>query len=144
MPPGVSLARYVPSVGEPRAVPWPVGDAELLGSVVPRLLAGGAELKRAVRRYQRLGLVMLKVDAWTEPLPYVRRHLRYDSNPYRILVDPTQGIPDVYNAWKTPTSAFIHRVGKISSIYPGLIPYDTLVSEIQVILVRSAKQKGQP
>lgn len=91
-------------------------------------------LKKAARHYQPRGLVMLGIDAWAEPLPFVRRYLHYDPFPYRVLVDPSQGIPDVYGMWKTPQTVFIDRRGTITGIYPGPIAYGTLAHDIQEII----------
>lgn len=99
-------------------------------------------LKEAARRYQPRGLVMLGIDAWAEPLPFVRRYLRYDPFPYRVLVDPAQRVPDVYGMWKTPESVFINRRGTITAIYPGPIPYDTLTRDIQGILASPHEKVG--
>lgn len=91
-------------------------------------------LKKAARRYRPQGLAMLGIDAWGEPLPFVRSYLRHDPFPYRVLLDPTQHIPDLYGMWKTPESVFINRAGRITAIYPGPIPYHTLAQDIQAIL----------
>lgn len=91
-------------------------------------------LKRAARSYEPHGLVMLGIDAWGEPLRYVRRYLRHDPFPYRVLLDSAQRVPDLYGMWKTPESVFIDRAGTITAIYPGPIPYSTLSRDIQTIL----------
>lgn len=98
-------------------------------------------LKRAARLYGPRGLVLLGLDAWGEPLQYVRHYLRHDPFPYRVLLDPAQRVPDVYGMWKTPESVFIDRAGRITAIYPGPIPYRTLSRDIQMLLRRHGRRQ---
>lgn len=102
------------------------------------------QLKRAGRVLAAKGLVVLGIDGWAEPAWYIRRYLRQDPFPYPILVDPTQSVPTLYNAWATPQTFFLDRSHRITHRHFGIISYDEIRDQAaRVLASRGAAQSTQ-